>query len=73
MGARPVEEIEKEIEEIKAEHKSLTKSAGLYCDKGVWKWRDPSFISLINENNRHLENLYLERNRAAQKQWGGTK
>lgn len=71
---RSIEEIQKEIQEVNAEHDYLIECGGLYrTEKGYWEYKNPLVIRYINENRARIHNLKLELNRAKQRQWGKPK
>lgn len=69
MKCRYIEEICKEIEDVKRERLDLINAAG-YMDRGGWRWRDSSLIKEINAKSKRIHNLYAELNRAKQRMWG---
>lgn len=71
MRVRSVEEVQKEINESYSEYKEYKEYAGLYFDKGsrCYKWRNPEYISKMNDITHHIRNLKLELNRAKIKEW----
>lgn len=69
MRIRPIDEIQKEIEESLREYDYLFRCAQLNCDRGYWTFGNLSVIPEMNKVTRHLKNLKLELNRSRLKEW----
>lgn len=66
MTKRSVQEIEQEITECKIKRRELHDAN--YCSE-TYHWRNYGAVKEINKITHHIRNLYLELNRAKQRDW----
>lgn len=69
MRVRSIEEIDAEISETIRKHNEAYRMAEPRNGPHCYGWLYPQYVPVMNECTRHLDNLWLERNRSKMKEW----